>query len=182
MIVTKIRFSHHSIGNWTSFKLMYILYFNNKFKILKTLFKVALLFCVSIVLFISCHFFFTDVRAVGGGGWGGWPLLIVHYLKKTITSRPWVHTTLVNTTTLVSHNTFSATPHWVDTLVPTLLLLRKVTSLLVDCSDVKTILHTCGVINDKSGAEGLTLWKIANWMSINCPKIKIVKFWVFFWN
>ena len=42
MIVTKNSFSHNSIGNWTSFKLMYILYFNNKLKILKTLFKVVL--------------------------------------------------------------------------------------------------------------------------------------------
>ena len=43
MIVTKNSFSHHSIGNWTSFKLMYILYFNNKLEVLKTLFKVVLL-------------------------------------------------------------------------------------------------------------------------------------------
>ena len=43
MIVTKNSFSHHSIGNWTSFKLMYILYFNNKLKILKTLFNFFLL-------------------------------------------------------------------------------------------------------------------------------------------
>ena len=78
IIVTKNSFSHHSIGHWTSFKLMYILYFNNKLKILKTLFKVVLryFFCsvyiysYSLLLWKTSqihrrsHFFFSARRYI----------------------------------------------------------------------------------------------------------------------